>query len=138
MCDDNNEPEPLNETNNSIISKSVQVDNSIKIVVCDENTKLEKMDNIEPTPVSNNEHENSVDENREELNETERDQIRDKIVKLLDTALYSAIWKEKLKTNDGSRQEIKRILKSSPMSKIEKVEMLNEFLKELYNNERQI
>lgn len=74
----------------------------------------------------------------EELNETERDQIRDSIVKLLDTSLYSTIWKEKLKTNDGSRQEIKRILKSSAMSKIEKVEMLNELLNDLYNNERYV
>lgn len=74
----------------------------------------------------------------EDINEAEREQVRDSIVKLLDTAVYSTIRKEKLKTNDGLRQEIKRILKLSSMSKIEKVEMLNELLNDLSSDERAI
>jgi hypothetical protein len=71
-----------------------------------------------------------------EIDEVEREQVRDSIVKLLNTALYSTIRKEKLKTNDGLRQEIKRILKLSSMSKLEKVEMLNELLEDLSSDER--
>ncbi|GAA6185579.1 hypothetical protein [Aliiglaciecola sp. NS0011-25] len=74
----------------------------------------------------------------EEIDETEREKVRDSIVKLLDTALYSAIRKEKLKTNDGLRLEFKRILKLSSMSTVEKVELLNELLNDLSSDERVI
>jgi hypothetical protein len=74
----------------------------------------------------------------DEIDETEKERVRDNILKLLDTALYSTMRKEKLKTNDGLQQEIKRILKLSSMSKLEKVDMLKKLLNDLSNDEREI
>jgi hypothetical protein len=70
-----------------------------------------------------------------ETDENEREQIRDSIVKLLDTAKYSTIRKEKLETTNGLKHEIKKILTFSSMSNHEKSEMLNELLTDLSKDE---
>lgn len=72
---------------------------------------------------------------QDELNENDKEKVRDSIVKVLDTALNSTIRKEKLRTNDGLRREIKRILNLSSMNKVEKIDTLNELLNDLSSDE---